>query len=134
MISDDKENFVRRLLFNNHKNQKGSINMKNGMSVGGLNAMYYASFSQLEMSPDDVNSNCVNYPTEIFASYSDCDEDFLRKGMPDGLVPFWILPMENMSMASNNFSMESLHKIGYTPQKFLALIGMKKRPHFFQMI
>ena len=126
MISDDKENFVRRLLFNNYKNQKGSINMKNGMSVG-INAMYYASFSQLEMSPDDVNSNCVNYPTEIFASYSDCDEEFLRKGMPDGLVPFWILPMENMSLASNSFStsMESLHKIGYTPQKFLAQLGKK---------
>ena len=128
MISDDKENLVRRLLFNNYKNQKGSINMKNGMSVGGLNAMYYASFSQLELSPDDVNSNCVNYPTEIFASYSDCDEEFLRKGMPDGLVPFWILPVENMSLASNNFSMKSLHKIGYTAQKFLAQFGKKKIP------
>ena len=42
--------------------------MKNGMSVGGLNAMYYASFSQLELSQDDINSNCVNYPTKIFAS------------------------------------------------------------------
>ena len=75
MISDDKENFVRRLLFNNHKNQKGSINMKNGLSAG-INAMYYASFSQLELSQDDINSNCVNYPTKIFASYADCDEDF----------------------------------------------------------
>ena len=125
MISDDKESFVRRLLFNNHKNQKGSINMKNEMSVGGLNAMYYASFSQLELSPDDVNSNCVNYPTEIFASYSDCDEEFLRNGMPDGLVPFWILPMENMSQASNNFSMKSLHRNGITSQEwFLAKIGI----------
>ena len=107
--------------------------MKNGLSVG-VNAMYYASFSQLEMSPDDVNSNCVNYPTEKFSSYSDCDEDFLRKGMPDGLVPFWILPMENMSQASNNFSMKSLHKISYTPEKFLAQIGKKKIPKNFLMI
>ena len=124
-MTDDKESFVKRLLFNNHKNQKGSIDMKNGMNVG-VNTMYYASFSQLEMSPDDINSNCVNYPTKKYASYSDCDEEFLRNGMPDGLVPFWILPMENMSQASNNFSMESLHKIGYTPEKFLAQIGTMK--------
>ena len=104
------------------------------MSVGGLNAMYYASFSQLELSPDDVNSNCVNYPTKIFSSYADCDEDFLRKGMPDGLVPFWILPMENISQASNNFSMKSLHKIGITPEKFLAQIGKKTIPENFLSI
>ena len=102
--------------------------MKNEKMRVGINEMYYASFSQLEMSPDDVNSNCVNYPTEKFSSYSDCDEEFLREGMPDGLVPFWILPMENMSQASNNFSMKSLHKISYTPEKFLAQIGKKKIP------
>ena len=131
MISDDKESFVRRLFFNNHKNQKGSINMKNEKMRVGINEMYYASFSQLEMSPDDVNSNCVNYPTKIFASYADCDQEFLRDGMPDGLVPFWILPMENMSQASNNFSMKSLHEISYTPEKFLAQIGKKKIPKTF---
>ena len=63
-------------------------------------------FSQEIRSPEEVNSNCVNYPTEQFASYADCDQEFVRRTLPRGFVPFW--SVNNVSMASNTFSWENV--------------------------
>ena len=47
----------------------------------------------------------MNYPTEEYASYADCDDDFVRRSLPSGLVPFWAV--DNISLASNNFTFSS---------------------------
>ena len=62
---------------------------------------------QKHNSPADQTSNCVNYPTEEYDSYADCDEDFVRKSLPVGLVPFW--SVSNLSSASDNYSMSHLN-------------------------
>ena len=41
----------------------------------------------------------MNYPTAEFASYADCDMDFVYKQLPPGLVPFWTT--DNISLASD---------------------------------
>ena len=47
----------------------------------------------------------MDYPTEVYSSYADCDDDFVRKSLPPGLVPFWAV--DNISLASNNFTYKS---------------------------
>ena len=48
---------------------------------------------------EDYSSGCLDYPTTEFASYADCDMDFVHKQLPPGLVPFWT--RENISLASD---------------------------------
>ena len=38
----------------------------------------YFSFSQEESDPGDPSNPCVNYPTELYRSYADCDDQFVR--------------------------------------------------------
>ena len=61
--------------------------------------------SQTELSPDDENSDCVHYPTESFSSYADCDQDFVRRILPQGLVPFWTV--DDPSQATNYYSTQN---------------------------
>ena len=62
--------------------------------------------SQIILSTEDENSNCVDYPTDTFASYSDCDEHFMRKTLPKNLIPFWTV--RNINESSNNYNSEKL--------------------------
>ena len=57
-----------------------------------------------ELSADDKTSNCINYPTETFKSYDQCDQEYIRKELPEGLIPFWSIHCENITLASNKFS------------------------------
>ena len=47
----------------------------------------------------------MDYPTENYSSYADCDDDFVRRSLPPGLVPFWAV--DNISLASNNFTFKT---------------------------
>ena len=58
----------------------------------------------MELSVDDKTSNCINYPTETFKSYDQCDQEYIRKELPEGLIPFWSIHCENITLASNKFS------------------------------
>ena len=60
--------------------------------------------SQEEYSPEDPANPCVNYPTEEYESYADCDDQFVRSFLPPGLKPFWTV--DNISEATDNFIME----------------------------
>ena len=42
-------------------------------------------FRQVVYSPEDPANPCTNYPNERFRSYDDCDEDFIRRSLPNGL-------------------------------------------------
>ena len=57
--------------------------------------------SQEEYSPDDPANPCVNYPTEEYESYADCDDDFVERSLPPGYRPFWAV--DNISEATNTF-------------------------------
>ena len=63
-----------------------------------------AMISQEEYSPEDPANPCVNYPTEEYESYADCDDHFVRSSLPPGLKPFWTV--DNISEATNTFEME----------------------------
>ena len=68
--------------------------------------MHLQSFkiSQEEYSPEDPANPCVNYPTEEYESYADCDDHFVRKSLPPGLMPFWAV--DNISEATNIVDLE----------------------------
>ena len=66
---------------------------------------FYVTFSQEEHSPEDPANPCVNYPTEEYSSYADCDDEFVRRSLPHGLKPFWTV--DNISEATNIFTMNS---------------------------
>ena len=61
--------------------------------------------SQEEYSPDDPANPCVNYPTEEYESYADCDDHFVRSFLPPGLKPFWTV--DNISEATDTFDIYS---------------------------
>ena len=60
--------------------------------------------SQEEYSPEDPANPCVNYPTEEYESYADCDDQFVRKFLPPGLKPF--RTVDNMSEATNKSTLD----------------------------
>ena len=62
-------------------------------------------FSQEEYSPEDPANPCVNYPTEEYESYADCDDHFVRRSLPPGLRPFWAV--DNISEATNTFNLKT---------------------------
>ena len=43
----------------------------------------------------------MNYPTEEYQSYADCDDHFVRSFLPPGLKPFWTV--DNISEATDTF-------------------------------
>ena len=46
----------------------------------------------------------MNYPTEEYESYADCDDHFVRSFLPPGLKPFWTV--DNISEATDYFYMD----------------------------
>ena len=51
---------------------------------------------QSHYSDQDLEKNCVNYPTKIFKSFTECDEDFVLGEMPKvGVMPFWAIKGNN---------------------------------------
>ena len=61
--------------------------------------------SQEEYSPEDPANPCVNYPTEEYESYADCDDHYVRSFLPPGLKPFWTV--DNISEATETFYLEN---------------------------
>ena len=52
---------------------------------------FILSFAQTIDSEEDPGSMCTNYPTKTFASFHDCDENFVYQEMRQkyNLMPFW---------------------------------------------
>ena len=63
---------------------------------------WWEIFSQEEYSPEDPANPCVNYPTEQYESYADCDDHFIKRSLPSGFRPFWAV--DNISEATNEMS------------------------------
>ena len=59
--------------------------------------------SQEEFSPSDPANPCVNYPTEEYHSYGECDDQFVSSSLPPDLKPFWAV--DDISEAVSSFSL-----------------------------
>ena len=59
----------------------------------------------------------MNYPTEEYESYADCDDHFVRKFLPPGLKPFWTV--DNISEATNTFDLE--YDLYYKTYEYLGI-------------
>ena len=79
--------------------------------------------SQEEYSPEDPGNPCVNYPTEAFESYADCDDHFVRRFLPSGLKPFWTV--DNISDATNTFTLDYELYLKLSP--FLGIFSTDKK-------
>ena len=80
----------------------------------------FHNYSQEEYSPEDPANPCVNYPTEEYESYADCDDQFVRKSLPPGLKPFWTV--DNISEATDTFYLENKLREEFYP---IAIIQCK---------
>ena len=54
---------------------------------------------------EDRTASCVIYPNENFESYNACDDFFLTKSLPPGLVPIWAT--DNMSLVTKELYIPS---------------------------
>ena len=79
-----------------------NIQVRLGCKIKINNAAFV--ISQEEYSPEDPANPCVNYPTEEYQSYADCDDHFVRSFLPPGLKPFWTV--DNISEATDTFYLE----------------------------
>ena len=77
--------------------------------------------SQEEYSPEDPANPCVNYPTEEYESYADCDDHFVRSFLPPGLKPFWTV--DNISEATNVFRLG--HAFSNESSRYLGKISLQ---------
>ena len=70
------------------------------LGIDNLHEASYVAFGlrvkQSSYSDQDVETNCVEYPTKNFKSFRDCDEDFvLREMQKIGVIPFWAIKGNN---------------------------------------
>ena len=54
---------------------------------------------------EDKTKNCRNYPNNEFPSYNDCDENFMRRSLPQGLVPIWLT--DNMDQVTTKMVVDT---------------------------
>ena len=57
------------------------------------------------MAPEDKTYNCMNY--DSVNTYAKCDQQFMKKILPVGLVPFWSVPFDNISKATDSWPFEA---------------------------
>ena len=55
---------------------------------------YFVGFHQDIFIEDDPNNDCNVYPTERYASYAECDSEFvksfMKKNFPESFMPMWV--------------------------------------------
>ena len=51
--------------------------------------MYMVEVTQRQFVEEDPLNDCRDYPNAEYASYDECDNQFMREALP-GLVPVWI--------------------------------------------
>ena len=63
--------------------------------MSNLNITQYSATTiklpQTIYSEEDKSKPCINYPTEKFASYGECDENFVYQNILEkfGFISFW---------------------------------------------
>ena len=67
------------------------------LTQNNMTMSYMVGIAQREYVEDDPSSRCRNYPNNEYASYEECDNQFVRNKLP-GLTPIWMT--ENFSKVS----------------------------------
>ena len=80
------------------------IFLKQKIDGGGLFRAFSIEFSQNVFVEQDSSKNCKNYPNMQFESYSDCDQDFVRRSLQDvyTLQPYWAA-LDHANVTMNAF-------------------------------
>ena len=60
---------------------------------------FLVEIAQRQYVEEDPTNDCRNYPNQEYASYEECDNQFVRNTLP-GLTPIWM--SENFSAVSTN--------------------------------
>ena len=68
------------------------------LDVQNVSVAYMVEISQRIFVEEDRSHICQNYPTSDFASYSQCDDAFMRDLIPDTITPIWLA--DNISEVS----------------------------------
>ena len=66
-----------------------------------MDRSYKLQLRKIIFKEDDPEKSCANYPIKNYKSYSECDDDFVSKSIPTGLLPIW---------ATNNLDMVTKSK------------------------
>ena len=115
-IEDRLQTMSRYYIASKLKTQGANIYIRDREIEDGLSKTYMLTFTQNIFSEEDRDHNCVNYLTENYDTFEDCDSQYLDELLqPDSLYPAWAYP-EDLSLATNittNTSGLSLTTMGY---------------------
>ena len=59
------------------------------LTQNNITKSYVVGIAQREYVEEDPSSRCRNYPNNEYASYEECDNQFVRNKLP-GLTPIWM--------------------------------------------
>ena len=89
-IVDRQKSLAKRSLRSQRQDYEGApVEIENLYSR--VITRYYLKVSQKIHLEMETGIKCINYPHQDFASYRECDENFVYKEMKDtyNLMPFW---------------------------------------------
>ena len=100
-IEDRLQTMSRYYIASKLKTQGANIYIRDMEMEEGLSKTYMLTFTQNIFSEEDRDHNCVNYPTENYDTFEDCDSQYLDKLLQqDSLYPAWAY-LEDVSLATN---------------------------------
>ena len=75
----------------------------------------------------------MNYPTEQYESYADCDDHFVRSSFPPDLKPFWTV--NNISEATDKFYLKSTSELhNYFGNSLAKILRFFRKNSFLRFI
>ena len=100
-IEDRLQTMSRYYIASKLKTQGANIYIRDMEIKEGLSKTYMLTFTQNIFSEEDKDHNCVNYPTENYDTFEDCDSQYLDELLQqDSLFPAWAYP-KDLSFATN---------------------------------
>ena len=89
LIEDRKKALRKRLLKSNSLDYEGSV-IETKRNISKIDRLLL-TFSQTINLENEADNMCVEYPSEKFTSFYDCDENYVYQEMRQkyNLMPFW---------------------------------------------
>ena len=89
-IEDKRKSLSKRTLKSNYMNYEGTPIVVEDLLSPKMKS-FYLTISQTIDLETDQGKNCINYPTEEFENFQECDETFVYDEMKNiyKFMPFW---------------------------------------------
>ena len=89
-IEDKRRSLSKRTLKSNYMNYEGTPIIVEDLMFPKSKS-FYITFSQTIDLETDKGMNCINYPTNEFKNFQECDESFVYNEMKNTykFMPFW---------------------------------------------